>query len=122
MLTRFSISSNEYAQLEGKKTIQPADVIAALKENEFEHFIPRLEAELKSNIPPPPSLPKHSKTNVVLQNTTQSNATNETPTAARSAKKKRQKPAKTVNPQTAEQKTEILMQMPRCWIRLRYLL
>jgi len=46
----FSSSSNEYAQLEGKKTIQPADVIAALKENEFEHFIPRLEAELKSNI------------------------------------------------------------------------
>ncbi|KAI4850658.1 histone-fold-containing protein [Aureobasidium sp. EXF-8845] len=40
-------NSNEYAQLEGKKTIQPADVIAALKENEFEHFIPRLEAELK---------------------------------------------------------------------------
>ncbi|CAD0096635.1 unnamed protein product [Aureobasidium vineae] len=39
--------SNEYAQLGGKKTIQPADVIAALKENEFEHFIPRLEAELK---------------------------------------------------------------------------
>ncbi|CAD0097513.1 unnamed protein product [Aureobasidium mustum] len=30
-----------------QKTIQPADVIAALKENEFEHFIPRLEAELK---------------------------------------------------------------------------
>lgn len=45
-----SFSSNEYAQLEGKKTIQPADVIAALKENEFEHFIPRLEAELKSDI------------------------------------------------------------------------
>lgn len=43
-------SSNEYAQLGGKKTIQPADVIAALKENEFEHFIPRLEAELKSKI------------------------------------------------------------------------
>ncbi|KAI4729239.1 histone-fold-containing protein [Aureobasidium sp. EXF-10728] len=40
-------NSNEYAQLGGKKTIQPADVIAALKENEFEHFIPRLEAELK---------------------------------------------------------------------------
>ncbi|THX55262.1 hypothetical protein D6D06_04996 [Aureobasidium pullulans] len=41
-------NSNEYAQIAGKKTIQPADVIAALKENEFEHFIPRLEAELKS--------------------------------------------------------------------------
>ncbi|THX24174.1 histone-fold-containing protein [Aureobasidium pullulans] len=40
-------NSNEYAQIAGKKTIQPADVIAALKENEFEHFIPRLEAELK---------------------------------------------------------------------------
>ncbi|KAI5209782.1 hypothetical protein E4T38_02344 [Aureobasidium subglaciale] len=26
---------------------EPADVMAALKENEFEHFIPRLEAELK---------------------------------------------------------------------------
>jgi hypothetical protein len=51
-LTSFSISSNEYAQLEGKKTIQPADVIAALKENEFEHFIPRLEAELKSKYLP----------------------------------------------------------------------
>jgi hypothetical protein len=52
-LTKYShLSSNEYAQLEGKKTIQPADVIAALKENEFEHFIPRLEAELKSNIDP----------------------------------------------------------------------
>jgi hypothetical protein len=48
MLNNLLISSNEYAQLEGKKTIQPADVIAALKENEFEHFIPRLEAELKS--------------------------------------------------------------------------
>lgn len=53
ILTTFvHLSSNEYAQLEGKKTIQPADVIAALKENEFEHFIPRLEAELKSNICP----------------------------------------------------------------------
>ncbi|KAI5207485.1 histone-fold-containing protein [Aureobasidium subglaciale] len=40
-------NSNEYAQIAGKKTIQPADVMAALKENEFEHFIPRLEAELK---------------------------------------------------------------------------
>ena len=51
VLTEYPLlSSNEYAQLEGKKTIQPADVIAALKENEFEHFIPRLEAELKSNI------------------------------------------------------------------------
>jgi len=51
ILTEYPLlSSNEYAQLEGKKTIQPADVIAALKENEFEHFIPRLEAELKSNI------------------------------------------------------------------------
>jgi hypothetical protein len=101
-------SSNEYAQLEGKKTIQPADVIAALKENEFEHFIPRLEAELKSITLPPlpyPNIPKLTQS--LQKNTTQSNATNETPTAARSAKKKRQNPVKTVNPQTVEQKTEM---------------
>jgi DNA polymerase epsilon subunit 3 len=62
-----SSSSNEYAQLEGKKTIQPADVIAALKENEFEHFIPRLEAELKSNIFLPPSLhPKDTSITNIL--------------------------------------------------------
>ena len=50
-LILFLHSSNEYAQLGGKKTIQPADVIAALKDNEFESFIPRLEAELKSKLP-----------------------------------------------------------------------
>jgi hypothetical protein len=46
-LTRHS--SNENAQAGGKKTIMPQDVIAALKDSEFEKFIPRLEAELKSS-------------------------------------------------------------------------
>jgi hypothetical protein len=43
-----SHSSNEIAQSSGKKTIQPSDVTAALKDCEFEEFIPRLEKELKS--------------------------------------------------------------------------
>jgi hypothetical protein len=42
------ISSNDNAQAAGKKTISPQDVIAALKDAEFEGFVPRLEAELKS--------------------------------------------------------------------------
>jgi hypothetical protein len=41
-------SSNDNAQAAGKKTISPLDVIAALKDAEFEGFVPRLEAELKS--------------------------------------------------------------------------
>lgn len=32
----------------GKKTIQPQDVLVALKDTEFEFMIPRIEAELKS--------------------------------------------------------------------------
>ncbi|KAK4978407.1 hypothetical protein LTR28_005767 [Elasticomyces elasticus] len=39
---------NEAAQAAGKKTIQPLDVMAAIKELEFEEFLPRLEAELES--------------------------------------------------------------------------
>ncbi|TKA25727.1 hypothetical protein B0A50_05823 [Salinomyces thailandicus] len=39
--------ANENAQASGKKTIAPPDVIAALKDNEYETFLPRLEAELK---------------------------------------------------------------------------
>jgi len=42
------LSSNENAHSSGKKTISPQDVIAALKDAEFEDFIPRLEGELKS--------------------------------------------------------------------------
>ncbi|KAK4997954.1 hypothetical protein LTR66_002731 [Elasticomyces elasticus] len=38
---------NEAAQAAGKKTIQPLDVMAAIKELEFEGFLPRLEAELE---------------------------------------------------------------------------
>lgn len=43
--------ANENASMAGKKTIQPNDVIIALKETEFEFMIPRLEAELKSKWP-----------------------------------------------------------------------
>nr|POE49322.1 hypothetical protein CFP56_32472 [Quercus suber] len=42
-----SILSNENARSNNKKTIAPADVIAALKDAELESFLPRLEAELK---------------------------------------------------------------------------
>lgn len=41
-------SSSENAQASGKKTVMPPDVIAALKDAEFDGFLPRLEAELKS--------------------------------------------------------------------------
>ena len=41
-------SSNDNAQASGKKTISPQDVIAALKDAELAHFLPRVEAELKS--------------------------------------------------------------------------
>ncbi|KAK5134980.1 hypothetical protein LTR08_005932 [Meristemomyces frigidus] len=40
-------NANENAQASGKKTIMPPDVVAALKDAEFEDFLPRLEAELK---------------------------------------------------------------------------
>ncbi|KAK5734843.1 hypothetical protein LTR17_008613 [Elasticomyces elasticus] len=40
-------TSFENAQLANKKTIMPPDVVAALKDAEFESFLPRLEAELK---------------------------------------------------------------------------
>jgi len=42
-------SANELVQLGGKKTVMPQDVMAALKDAELEEFLPRLEAELKSN-------------------------------------------------------------------------
>lgn len=32
----------------GKKTIHPQDVYAALKDHEFESFIPRVQAEVQS--------------------------------------------------------------------------
>jgi histone H3/H4 len=41
----------------GKKTINPKDVLEAVKELEFEGFLPRLEAELYSTFPPSPSTP-----------------------------------------------------------------
>ena len=41
-------SANESAQQSGKKTISPQDVMAAMKDCEFDDFQPRLEAELKS--------------------------------------------------------------------------
>jgi len=34
----------------------PPDVVAALKDAEFEDFLPRLEAELKSKFPTSPSV------------------------------------------------------------------
>ncbi|KAK0274044.1 hypothetical protein LTR35_011837 [Friedmanniomyces endolithicus] len=37
----------ENAQLSNKKTIMPPDVVTALKDAEFEGFLPRLDAELK---------------------------------------------------------------------------
>lgn len=37
----------------GKKTIQPRDVLDAVKELEFEAFLPRLEAELQSTLTMP---------------------------------------------------------------------
>ena len=37
----------------GKKTIQPRDVLDAVKELEFEAFLPRLEAELQSTFTMP---------------------------------------------------------------------
>lgn len=40
-------TSNENAVRGGKKTIQPQDVLDAVKELEFEAFLPRLEAELQ---------------------------------------------------------------------------
>lgn len=40
-------TSNENAVRGGKKTIQPRDVLDAVKELEFEAFLPRLEAELQ---------------------------------------------------------------------------
>jgi hypothetical protein len=48
LLTKFSYSSNENARLSNKKTISPQDVMSALKDAELEEFLPRLEAELKS--------------------------------------------------------------------------
>ncbi|KAI7233795.1 hypothetical protein KC330_g5187 [Hortaea werneckii] len=39
--------ANDNAQAGGKKTIMPPDVLAALKDTEYEAFLPRLEAELK---------------------------------------------------------------------------
>jgi hypothetical protein len=52
---------------------------------------------------------KHLITNIILQNTTQSNATNAIHTAARSARRRQEKPAMTGNPQTAEQRMEMQM-------------
>ncbi|EMF17729.1 histone-fold-containing protein [Sphaerulina musiva SO2202] len=40
-------NSNDNAQAAGKKTIAPQDVMAALKDSEYESFLPRLDAELK---------------------------------------------------------------------------
>ncbi|OCK85946.1 histone-fold-containing protein [Lepidopterella palustris CBS 459.81] len=40
-------AANENAMRAGKKTIQPKDVLDAVKELEFDAFLPRLEAELK---------------------------------------------------------------------------
>ncbi|EMD01184.1 hypothetical protein BAUCODRAFT_61755 [Baudoinia panamericana UAMH 10762] len=40
-------NSSENVQASGKKTVMPPDVMAALKDAEFENFLPRLDAELK---------------------------------------------------------------------------
>jgi hypothetical protein len=48
LLNNYLYSSNENARLSNKKTISPQDVMSALKDAELEEFLPRLEAELKS--------------------------------------------------------------------------
>jgi DNA polymerase epsilon subunit 3 len=50
MLTKFTSSANDLAQMSHKKTISPQDVMSALKDAELEGFLPRLEAELKSEL------------------------------------------------------------------------
>ena len=45
-------SANELTQAGGKKTIMPPEIMTALKDAEFEDFLPRLEAELKSRFSP----------------------------------------------------------------------
>lgn len=42
----------ENATGSGKKTIQPQDVLVALRDTEFDFMIPRIEAELKSMFDP----------------------------------------------------------------------
>lgn len=49
-------SANEFAQREGRKTLNPNDVFRALEELEFPDFKPRLEAELASSFPGPVAL------------------------------------------------------------------
>lgn len=54
-------SANDNAQASGKKTISPQDVMAALKDAELEGFQPRLEAELKSELPQCPKYDHFTK-------------------------------------------------------------
>ena len=49
-------SANEFAQRDGRKTLNPNDVFRALEELEFPDFKPRLEAELASSFPTPSML------------------------------------------------------------------
>jgi hypothetical protein len=50
LLTQNAYSSNDLARMSNKKTISPQDVMSALKDAELEGFLPRLEAELKSEL------------------------------------------------------------------------
>jgi histone H3/H4 len=50
-------SAAEHAGRTSKKTIQPNDIIDAVRELELPDFTTRLEAELASTIPPPRPTP-----------------------------------------------------------------
>lgn len=53
-------SANESAQRANKKTIQPKDVMDAIAEIEFDHFLPRLDGELTSTpLPSPRNIPNN---------------------------------------------------------------
>lgn len=47
-VNRLCDEANEITKKNGKKTIVPADILAAIKEMDFGEFVPRMEAELKS--------------------------------------------------------------------------
>lgn len=86
-------SASDIAARQNKKTIQPKDVLDALKELEFDMFIDRTNNELNSTSPlllytPPSAL--ETADQLILpsqQNTKKSNAPNATPTAAASRTK-----------------------------------
>ena len=112
LLTNPSYSSNENARLSNKKTISPQDVMSALKDAELEEFLPRLEAELKSESFPQMTLPHLLSENSAdeLQSTTIPNATSATHTVTASRRRKLRRPA-----QLAKATTLPMPLMPRYW-------